>query len=307
VTIRYDLSPSEYHADLDGPSLSSTCAHDLLTLSPLHAQLHHPRFGRAPREATDAMDNGSLIDALLLGNGKSFAVCDVAYGPKYKGEKGEPGSIVQDWQTADARAFKRAAREQGRIPVLANDFAEAELTVGRISEKLLGLGIRLSGKSQVALTWNERARNGNTVKCRALLDHLIVQEPAASATIWDLKTIASAHPDAIQKAIELRGYAVQAEAYEQGLVANVPTLAGRVQYGLLFCETQAPWDVVPVYLGGDMRQIGAHRWQRAVDLWERCLRTNMWPGYLGNNDRLTINASRYALAKYEEELINEDV
>jgi hypothetical protein len=286
MTILYDLPAEEYHRDLSGPTLSSTCANDLLNLSPAHARHFHPQFGRARREVTDEMDRGSLIDTLLLGNGRDIVEVD-----------------ADSWRTNAAKAARDAAREAGKIAVLKEKLEDATIAAGEISAKLLRAGIHLSGKSQVALFWEHALESGaGAVKCRALLDHLIGRD--GGFEIWDLKTIASAKPEAIQKAVELRGYHVQAAAYTEAIEHEFPAMAGRVNYGLIFAEATAPYAVTPVKLGGDLQQIGAARWEKACGLWHRCLTTNEWPDYAEGQGVLTVNASRWAMAQYEEDVIN---
>ncbi len=288
--IRYDCPPREYHLDLDGPRLSSTTAHRLLTLSPLHARHYDPRLGANPFEATDEMDRGNLIDTLLLGRGRDIEIVIVV-------DK-DTGEVKRDWRTKEAKQKRVAAREAGKLPVLQNDYEDALGVVDVIKARIARCGVSLDGKSQVALYWETYASNGNAVKCRGLLDHLCQPAPHGLAEVWDLKTIASAHPDAIQKAIEKRDYHVQAAAYLEGLCAEFPELQGREQYGLIFAETDGPMDVVPVRLGGDLLEIGQARWRRAVDLWEECLREDRWPGY-AHDQVITINASRWAQLEHE--------
>jgi hypothetical protein len=67
--------PQDYHADpCVSPSLSQSIAHTLVTLSPRHAWLEHPRLGGQKRKATKAMDEGSILHRLLLGEGVDVGV-----------------------------------------------------------------------------------------------------------------------------------------------------------------------------------------------------------------------------------------
>src|SRR5438132_1009339 len=80
MTARFlDCTQAEYFADpCEQPSLSVSIATELILRSPLHAWQIHPRLGGLRRPTTEAMENGTLIHALLLGKGENrIAVLDV--------------------------------------------------------------------------------------------------------------------------------------------------------------------------------------------------------------------------------------
>lgn len=265
-----DMPPERYHSDPVGevPTLSSSCAATLINRSPFHAWLEHPRLGKCRDEETEAMSAGTLLHALVLGKGLDrIAVLD-----------------VDDYRTKDAKAARDAAIAAGRTPIKRAQFEAAERLATDVRAELTDRGIVLDGASEVAVTWTETATDGTPVQCRAQLDHV---KPEAGI-IYDLKTCRSAHPRAIQSHIIEYGYDVQHAAYTSALRKLHPELAGKMRMEFLFVETLpegAPRRVLlaRVALDGMFRELGARRWQRAIDEWAACLRTKRWPDYYGGN------------------------
>ena len=87
------------------PSLSAGIAHRLLSQSPQHAWLAHPRLNSNWRpDSNEAAEIGTIAHALLL--------------------EGDGSRVVQvhadDWRSKAARSSRDAIRQAGRLPVLAN-------------------------------------------------------------------------------------------------------------------------------------------------------------------------------------------
>jgi exodeoxyribonuclease VIII len=102
--------------------------------------------------------------------------------------------------------------------------------------------------------------------------------------ILDLKKVANAHPLQVSRNIVQLGHDLQYAAYTRAISALNPEMRGKVEMHFLWCETEPPYAVVPAVLDGAFREIGNLRWRRAVELWEKCLKTQYWPSY---TDRLT--------------------
>lgn len=277
VGVHRDVPHVAYHADpCATPSLSSSLAKVLLGKSPLHAWHQHPRLGGGgAREASDAMDRGSVIHDLLLGKGAEYAVLD-----------------FPDWRTQlskDQRLMERAA---GRIPILAGPFADCLKAAALIRERMPSLD---GADTELTLVW-EASALGSVALCRARFDAWIGRD----ATIWDIKTT-----DDVRRATEPRnilasGLHISAAAYLDAAETVWPDLAGRVSFRWLFAETGDPRDVVEATPAGDLLELGRKQWRRAVDLWARCLAADSWPGVAGGRT-MRIEAPPWALANDLEE------
>lgn len=275
-----EIDPTTYHNDPAlTPSLSASVAHLLVSASPLHAFVEHPRLGGVKRERTKSMNTGDLFHALLLGAGKQLEIID-----------------ADNYKLKTTQDTRDAAFDAGKIPVLAPVHAEAASGCRIIAQRLADIGITFPPKrSEVGLFWVDHTTDGEPVQCRGLIDSW--QPPLE----YDLKSCRRATKEAIASAIAEHGYAIQRAAYRRGLEANVPKLAGRIAQRLIFFETAPPYDVVPVRLSALFAELGETLWQRAVDTWAECLRTESWPGVLGDTNELeVVDPPPWWLKRWEE-------
>lgn len=256
------MDPEEYHRDpCPVPALSSSIAHELLERSPLHAFTRHPRLGGIPRKATKEMNAGTLAHALLLDAGKErIEIID-----------------AEDFRTKAARELRDIAIEAGKTPVLAHAYAGAEEIAETLKQRFADFGIVLGGESEMAAFWVETTPDGIAVQCRGQQDHIV--ELDGGLVVYDLKSSRSAHPVSCQRHIDSYDYAVQRAAYVSALSKLRPEFAGRIDFVFVFFELEPPFAVTPTRINGEFRSLGECRWNRAVDLWGRCLRENRWPGY----------------------------
>lgn len=311
ATFLPDLTPAEYHRPTGAPRLSQSIATTLVSRSPYHAWLRIS--GESSDDATDEMDLGTLVHALLLGVGRDRLVVvkpcvddpeddddgeDLAVKkPKKKPSKAKPLPLdinglpeFPDWKTKAAQQQRIVARAAGKVALLPKDMRRGDALARRVRDNLAEHGVALDGYSELAVHWSERAADGAEVLCRGMLDHWHEE----TATIYDLKIVADANPRSIaRKAIDW-GYDIQAEAYRRAVEAVLPRLAGRVRFVLLFCEVGSAL-VTPVAFAGTMREHGASRWRRAVNLWARCTARDEWPGYASGGRPVVVDAPEWAM------------
>lgn len=274
------MSATDYHNDpCSRPSLSSSTASVLLSQSPRHAWLGHPKLGGRRWTPTKDMDRGSLAHALLLGAGPRIVEIE-----------------ADDFRTKDAKEARDEAWKRGEIPVLSAKLDEAKETTEKLRAGLKELGIELTGDSEATILFEQQSASG-PVKCRSRLDHVIL-EPRRGI-IYDLKSISSAHPDKCARSTYEYDYHLQSHVYTRAVEEHRPDLIGRVDYVLLFCELDEPHCITPARPDGMFRRMAEVRWQRAVDLWGRCLSEERWPMY---TDRIiNLAPPPWALARELEE------
>lgn len=292
VGLHYDVPSDVYHSD-PAPrlSLSASIAHTLVSKSPLHAWLQHPKLGGKSKKPTKEMDLGSVCHALLLGAGKGFAVVTNPNAERIDPKTKEPEGEFQDWRRAAAQEARDAARADGKVPLLLRQAEEANEIAEAIEARLWAdFRIKLTGKSEVVAVWEE-----DGVMCRAAFDHLL--ESTSYIDLYDLKIVRSSHPKACQSHMIGFGGHVQAAAYISAVETLRPDMRGRVRFTNLFCEADEPHAVTPVEFRGSMRWLGEQRWKRAIPLWERCVSTNKWPAYV--SAPIAIDAPAYALMAEE--------
>lgn len=276
--LHFDVPAHVYHSDpCERPSLSSRIAHTLVAQSPKHAWTFHPRLGGLRRDHTTATEKGSIIHCLLLGEEQLLEALD-----------------FPDYRTKLAKQARDDVKAAGRIPLLRKQYDAIEATADIIRRNIEEWGIRLAHHSEVTAIWEDEG-----VRCRARMDKLSEDQDL----IQDLKSCASAHPDAIARSIFAHGYDIQEAAYRRSIEALRPDLAGHVQFQFIFFELEPPYSVTPVRLGGSMRELGERRWQRARERWRRCLESGDWPGYV--TEPLAVEAPQWALASDLDEEFSE--
>jgi len=258
--------------DAETPTLNASTAKELITRSPLHAWQFHPRLGGSERDGTVSTENGSLIHALVLGAGRKIVAID-----------------GDDFRTKAAKEARAVALEAGQIPVIASKLKFAEATAAVLKRRIADLGVQLDGQSEVTGMW----RSPEGVLCRCRFDHL----PKEPSDILEFKTCESAHPQAIQRAIELFGYDIAAAAYSEAHATIHPT-PRPVRYRWIFAECEPPHAVTIVRFEGTMATLGNRRWSRAKAIWQRCLAEGRWPGY--TDGEIAVEASEWAIKRETE-------
>lgn len=263
-----DVPHEVYHADpCPVPSLSSSIAKRLIADSPMHAWHAHPRLGNGEREdSTTAQDSGTLIDRLIFDSGP--IIVEVK---------------ADNFRTKLAQEQRDAALAAGHIPVLTHVLAEALKTAVKVIDRLAERGVRFKGQSQVTAIWQE----GETWR-RGRFDHWVEE----TATIYDLKWVKSANPEAVARHMITYGVDIQAAAYIKAVETLRPDLAGRVKFQPLFIENGPVMAMCIRPIAGTMRELGQRKWKRAGELWDRCLATGTWPDY---GDEGQIEAPEWAL------------
>lgn len=273
-----DVSEEEYHRDpCEVPSLSSSIAKILVQKSPLHAHAAHPRLGGRPRRPTKALDRGSLIHLLVLGEGGAVEIVD-----------------ADSWRSKAAKEAREAARARGALPVLERDYEAAVAAAETISARLAGRGISFDGgQTELSVAWTEEATHG-PVQCRGRFDWVDLD----AGLIRDLKSARSADPEKVARSVVDYGYHIQRAAYVRAASALRPELTGRVRFELVFAEHERPHDVLVCRLAGVLRELGERKWGEAVERWSWCVSADRWPGR--NEETIYLQAPPWVLREEEE-------
>ena len=272
------LDAATYHADREfaGPTLSASTAATLTRQSPLHAWLHHPRLGGIPKDATAEMDRGTLIHAVVFGQGMPVEIIDAA-----------------NYRAKAAQEKRDAAREAGKVPLLMREY-DGLLAEGVEIRCEIEAALRLTldpAAAETAIFWQETFEpqlhgerimgEAVTIQCRGMMDHHWMNQSAC--VILDLKTCQSAHPRAIQSHVMQYGYDIQAAAYTSAVEKLRPDLAGRIDFVWAFAEILPPGSprravVTVARPSGEMMELGRRKWERACRTWAACLASDTWPG-----------------------------
>lgn len=256
----HNLSAEIYHADpCPRPSLSSSIANILITQSPAHAWLAHPRLNPAftsTCEIDSRLDIGSIAHALLLEPHTN------------------PVVIVNaaDWRTKAAKEERDAAHADGKFAILAHKYADVQAMVIAARAYLDSTelaGILDSGDAERTIIWQE----GETTWCRARPDLM----SADRRVVLDYKSTFSAAPDDFSKQIGRMGYDLQSEWYSRGMFA----VTGREDAAFVFLvqEITRPYACSLISLSNAYREVGQLKVKRALSIWDKCTHQHSWPGY----------------------------
>lgn len=254
------------------PSLNAGTAATILEECPRAGWFGHSRLNPSgPGKKTKAQDVGTICHAILLeGDLSKVAVIDPQ---DYVGPR---GGIPKGWTTDAIKAARDAARADGKIPVLADDFADIQAMVDSAQEF-----IRTSELSdiwpgtdrEVTLLWEEsgiwlRSRPDSLTK-----DRLIVT---------DVKTTAgSANPAAWGRA-QIEGHnEIQAALGVRGLRNLVQDLRDEPRYVWLVIEQKAPFLCSLVGPDPAQMELAEEKVEDAIEIWRRCMSSGRWPAYGG--------------------------
>lgn len=257
----YAMPAAEYHADpCDAPSLSASVATILCQQSPAHAYAAHPKLGAVAGEEKAEFDLGSSAHALILeGSADNVVVIE-----------------FDNYRTNAAKDLRDAARDAGRWPVLAKDWAQVQMVAARIRQQLDlhtdGPALFTAGQSERVLIWREP--DFGNLWCRARLDWLSDDQ----GRIDDLKTTlnGTANPETWTRALFGMGADIQAAFYLRGLSALADIDA---TFRFAVAELFAPYEVSVISLGPAALQSAEKKVRYALETWQRCLKTGEWPGY----------------------------
>ena len=256
----YDMPLTEYIADpCIEPSLSASVAHTLITESPIHAFVQHPRLNKGVIESgSTKMDIGTIVHGLVLEGDESRLVIVEA----------------DDWRTKVAKETRDAARLAGLVPVLAGDMGMIREIAAAARSAIANSELREAftpeaGKAEQTLLWQE-----GDIWLRSRPDLLTNDH----RLIIDLKTTAgSAEPSAWMRTMLGNGNDLQAVLGLRGIKKLKPQ--SRCQFVFWVVEQNTPYASSFVGLSPQFLEMSEHKLERAIRLWSDCTMTNCWSGY----------------------------
>jgi len=263
----YEMSNDDYHADpCVEPSLSASTAFTLISRSPRHAWLQHPRLNpKFEPEEKATFDLGELAHTLLLRDERAIHVIDAA-----------------DFKTKDAREQRDQARKDGKIPVLKAKLDEVKAMVAAARAQCAAHEeapwLFTAGQPEQTLIWPEKVVDA-VVWCRVRLDWLPQLDSFPQHIFPDYKTTGSvALPDEWgRRTLFDLGNDVRAAFYLRGIRAVLKL--DRPQYRFVVQETEPPYALSVMALLPHALEVADAKVEYAIRLWAWCRAKNYWPGY----------------------------
>lgn len=226
-------------------------------------------------KATDEMDWGSLLDALVL-NSKRFWD-DWAVTPAvYKNEKGE--EKAWNWNANVCKDWRTQAEKQGKEVVKAEHYGMACEAKDVIMADELARGLIESSAHQVmAMATYHDAETGIDVPFKVLMDMVPRETSKWRSALADLKSLASGSERKYRNHVFDFGLHIQGACYLD--VYNVITKEMRDTFLHLVQENYAPWHLERRMLSQEYIALGRMQYVQAFQRYCKCLATNEWPGY----------------------------
>lgn len=256
---QYVADPVADHFPAVPASLNSSIAKTLLSESPLHAWTAHPRLNPS-HQSDDAtkFDLGKVAHRMVIeGHDEGVVVVD-----------------AEDWRTKDARVIRDESFAENCTPILRKHYDDVRRMVDAARQYIAATSelrdIMSDGVAEQVWMWQER--DGVVLRCRP--DWWSEKH----RTVIDYKTTAaSAHPARwSQSTMQQIGADIQGAMYRRALKAKHVRLGQQV---FLVQETSPPYACAAIALTETALTIADDKLNTAIDLWERCLAENLWPGY----------------------------
>jgi len=245
--LKSGISDADYHS---GSSLSSTGARKILECP---ARFKWERDH--PPEPKAAFDFGHLVHRLILGEGSAIQIIEAT-----------------DWRSKAAQAERDAARANGAVPVLRAEYDAATAMREAVMAHPTAGALFADGHAEQSGWWVDEPTG---VQLRFRPDWLTTTLSGRPLCV-DYKTTVNANPADFAMSVAKFGYQMQHAFYVAGLAAH-----GYDDAGFLFVaqEKQPPYLVSVIELDNDAVLLGARQNRRAIDLFDECEASGIWPGY----------------------------
>lgn len=255
-----DLDNDAYHA---GPGVSKSGLWKIYTQSPAHY-----RF--AERKDTTAFDFGTACHTAIL-EPEHFEARTM---------KGPPDRRGNNWKDAQAEATNT-----GRVLLTAGDYDKVMIIRDAVHADAWLNALIVSPHSRVEQSayWIDEATG---VLCRSRPD--LYREDLG--VMVDVKSTASAHPDAFARSVINYGYHAQEAWYSAGHRANGKPVEGFV---FLAWEKETPFVTARYELPPSIVAEGDAIMRRALETYATCQQADHWPGYSNEITELSFKRWSY--------------
>lgn len=275
----YDISIEDYHGDCcEGPSISSSGLRTLLLECPAIYWAHSPlNPNRFPEENTKALDIGRAAHALALGEpefAKYFVVSPYA-----------------DFRSKEAKVWRD---DQTRTVLKAEEFEQVQAIAAVQKRSAQVMRAFENGKPEKSLIWKDE-ETGIWLKSRP---DWLPNDPKTGFVV-EYKTAVTIEPRKWASAAFGYGYHMQAAMQIDAIRAVMGTKALGVAH--VVQEKTPPYLAELRMFGPEQIDDGRFMVRRALNVFARCLKSGIWPGYTSEPQFVE---TPYWFAKMMEEFRN---
>lgn len=261
-----DIPGDEYHGReiCWEPSISSSGLKLIEDKSPFHYWWQSPlNPNRPPRESKAAFSMGHLLHDVLLYGGAIPADYHIV-------PDGFSAAHHNKW--ADEMEAYKAAVAEGKNILRQSEFDTVRAMAESCDRHELAGALLQSGDPEITLA-AEDPKTGRVMRARP--DIL----PATMEIIPDVKGAADASPAAFEKAATNFGYFQSAAHYLDVLDILYGEPAQKRRFVLIVIEKSPPYPVTIYHLDDGDIHYGRMLNRRALDTFDRCLKTGEWHAY----------------------------
>lgn len=259
-----NIPEADYHADRT--SLSVSGAKVILKAPALFRwQQEHPVH-------KDVFDFGSAAHKAVLGVGCELVVHE------YDAEKVKSPKATSAW-----KAQQTEVRRAGNVLLLPDEYEAVMQMADRLSEHTLAMRLLSEGKPEVSAYTLDGATG---VTRRGRFDWL------GETILTDYKTAASSEPVAFVKAAVNFGYHMQ-HAWYLDLARDLGH-PGKA-FAFIAQEKEPPYLVTVIELPPELVDIGRRRNRAALERFRDCTESDLWPGYVPDDQFAQPSAPAWAL------------
>jgi hypothetical protein len=273
----YDLPMAEYRGQpADAMSIASSDAVILTESTPAHLKAAWADDSDDSKEA----DLGTIIHTLILEPHRKASAIEIV--------------DAADWRGKAAQEARDAARAAGKTPILPKHLKQAEGAVAAVKAHPVASMLLAKGAAEQSWFAKDKA-TGLYLKART--DFF-----TEDRIILDLKSVASAAPDFLQRRVYDGGWFMQSPWYCD-VVERVDGKPAK-GYAWIIVEQKPPHSVV-IRRPTDTMLMHGHRLnQKAFATFARCVKEDHWPSYSESVEDLSLPT--FALYRLEEDGVADD-
>lgn len=177
---------------------------------------------------------------------------------------------AENYRTKEARDERDAVRTAGRIPLLPHEFEMVREMRDALWSHPVAKHAFVDGAAERSFFWQDEATG---VWCKARPDFT----PIHGRYLPDLKSAASANPEAFERSVADFGYYMRSAFYLEGMKAITGEAPEKVCYVVI--RKKKPHLVSVCWLDDEALEWGKLRVREAIDVFARCLDAGEWPQY----------------------------
>ena len=237
----------------------------------------------ANKEATDAMDWGSIMDTLVTQPDRFselYAICPIWYD-KQEGNKKEGYTMVKKPWNRNATVcieWEDAQKEDGKLCIKSDEYQCAKFAVDCLKQdSLIKLWLESCDMQVHGQAKYMDEETGVEVWIRCLIDFAPRLDTKFKDCLGDFKTAQSVGFRPLVYSVRDYGYDVQAAMSLD--IWNAATGENRNDWRIVAQENKVPYQTARRFMSAEFIERGRGVYESALKRYAKCIATDTWPGF----------------------------